>query len=145
MAKRNMFSHLLPEAILKKSKDEGISKKWIIFSVVSLLLTAFLTGTWVESQYPLRPLYVEILNTTDKPVLSVRFEHGNFNTQEVIKAVQIHPGETRIIALNHEPELGFNIDVNYSNGKTLSACIGKFSKSWHLRLSILPSDIDVTE
>ena len=58
------------------------------------------------------------------------------NTQEKIQVINLSPGETRIIALNHESGLGFDIEINYSDGRTVSACIGKNSEQ-----SILPVKI----
>jgi hypothetical protein len=100
----------------------------------SAILSALITLQITSAPPAFQPLQVVLHNHSGQMISSVHIEHGNLNTQEKIQAFQIGPGEYRELVLNHEPGLGFNIDVNYADGKTVSACIGKFSESYRLEV-----------
>ncbi|MEE9352185.1 MAG: hypothetical protein V3U78_07990, partial [Thiotrichaceae bacterium] len=115
-----------------------------------LLVGTLLAGVALSSvrhhlHTPMNPLFVDIYNETEEIIPSVVIEHGNINTQEKIQAIRIEPGEHRIIALNHQPELGFNIKANYANGKESEICAGKWSKERYLRASVWSYGIYITE
>lgn len=110
----------------------GLSAYWLIQSMILLV-------------YPMRPLFVSFNNLSGSTVVSINIDHGNFNTQEKIQLMQLLPGEKRYVALNHEPGQGFNVEINYADGKKFDACIGRFSESWHLNVDITPSAVDVIE
>ncbi|OOZ44741.1 hypothetical protein [Solemya velum gill symbiont] len=123
-----------------------LSLRQILLTAAFVVVTAVISANWwIGLHYPAKPLYVVILNMTEHILPSVNIEHGNMDLQEKIMAVQIRPGERRVITLNHEPAQGFNIDVNFQDGEKTSACIGKFSQKWHLRVSVLPGSIEVAE
>lgn len=93
----------------------------------------------------MNPIYVDIYNETDEVIPSVVIEHGNVNTQEKIQSIQIQPKEHRIIALNHQPMLGFSITANYTHGKESEICAGKWSKKYYLRANISRFGIYMTD
>lgn len=124
---------------------EFTRKKLLIILLGVLFLGIGVTYTWHRLHVPMNPLFVDIYNETDATIPSVVIEHGNINTQEKIQAIQIQPGEHRIIALNHEPMLGFNIQANYANGKQSEVCAGKWSKEHYLRATVWPYGIYITE
>lgn len=111
----------------------------------SLLFGMGSTYLWHRLHVPMKPIFVDVYNETDQIIPSVVIEHGNINTQEKIQAIQIQPGEHRIIALNHEPMLGFNIAANYADGKQSEICAGKWSEERYLRATIWPYGIYITE
>jgi hypothetical protein len=84
---------------------------------------------------PKTAMLLEIANETSKTVPSVEIQYGNQNSQETILALQITPGETRTLTLNHQPGMGFNF-TTHINGEEISFCAGKFSKSQGLRQTI---------
>ena len=108
--------------------------------VVSIVATKY----WQDRHYPIHPIFVEVVNETDKVIPSVIIEHGNDNLQEKITMVQFRPGEKRIIALNHQPGLGFNVQANYANGEMIEICGGKSPGYWFYRETILDVGIYTT-
>lgn len=134
----------LSNKIHKKIQALSLSKLLLI-ALALMLIGILISKTWHSLHYPMKPLYVELYNETDTTIPSITIEHGNFNTQERIQAIQLKPQERRIIALNHQPKLGFNIEANYANGEKISICAGKFSESYFLRETIYRSGIFTTE
>lgn len=106
--------------------------------IVSLVFIAgILFGFyWYALKNPMKPLYVELYNETDSLVPSVIIEHGSDGLQEKITVVQLQPKETRVIALNHKPGMGFNVAVNYANGEKTEICAGKSKDHWFFRETI---------
>ena len=84
---------------------------------------------------PETSMLLEIVNESSKTVPSIEIKHGNQNSQETILALQIRPGETRTLTLNHQPGMGFNFTTRI-DGKEISFCAGKFSKNRALRQTI---------
>ena len=116
-----------------------------LFFSGTLLLGIALTIVHHHLHTPINPIFVDIYNETDQILPSVVIEHGNINTQEKIQAIGIKPDEHRIIALNHQPELGFNIKAHFKNGKDSEICAGKWSKEYYLRATVSPYGIYITE
>jgi len=84
---------------------------------------------------PKTSMLLEIVNESSKTIPSIEIKHGNENSQETILALQIIPGETRTLTLNHQPGMGFNF-TTHIDGEEISFCAGKFSKSQGLRQTI---------
>lgn len=105
-------------------------------AVLGAVVSAFFVTRFPSSDSAFLPLQVVLHNHSGQMISSVIIEHGNLDTQEKIQAFQLAPEASRTLALNHEPGLGFNIDVNYADGKSVSACIGKFSESMRLEVII---------
>jgi hypothetical protein len=91
---------------------------------------------WFFYYNPMKPLYVEIVNDMDVLVPSVVIEHGNAGLQEKITVVQLRPKETRLVALNHQPGMGFNVLVNYADREKTEICAGKNKDHWFFRETI---------
>jgi hypothetical protein len=109
------------------------------------LLTILISQFWHYLHTPMHPIYVDIYNETEEVIPSVVIEHGNVNTQEKIQSIQIQPQEHRIIALNHQPKLGFSITANYANGKESEICAGKWSEKYYLRAHVSRFGIYMTD
>ncbi|MCK5902048.1 MAG: hypothetical protein KAG28_02775 [Cocleimonas sp.] len=116
----------------------------IILAIALILVSVVVTRYWQARYYPYHPLFVEILNSTNSTIPSVIIEHGNDQLQEKITLVQLRPEEKRIIALNHQSGLGFNVQVNYANGEMTEICAGKSKGFWFYRETILDVGIYTT-
>ena len=93
--------------------------------VLSLSFGALLSAAWYHYQHPVRPLYVDLYNGTAATLPEVAITHGTANLQSRIQALRISPGEHRIVALNHRPGMGFNVDATLADGSRFSICAGK--------------------
>jgi hypothetical protein len=114
-----------------------ISKKVIALLGIGLLILGIvLSNFWHGLNNPMKPLYVEVVNDTDKLIPSVIIEHGRSGLQEKITLVQLRPKESRVLALNHKPGMGFNIHVNFANGTETEICAGKNKGYWFFRETI---------
>jgi len=107
-----------------------------LYALLFLSLGVAISTFWQGLHNPMKPLYVEILNDTEALIPSVIIEHGNAGLQEKISMVQLRSKESRIIALNHKPGMGFNILVNYANGEKTEICGGKSKDYWFFRETI---------
>lgn len=108
----------------------------VILSIFIFIFGILVSSYWNALHNPMKPLFVELVNDTDSLVPSVIIEHGNGNLQEKIMIVQLKPKETRVIALNHKPGMGFNVAVNYANGEKTEICGGKSKDYWFFRETI---------
>ncbi len=108
----------------------------VIISIIIFIFGILVSSYWNALQNPMKPLFVELVNDTDSLVPSVIIEHGNGNLQEKIMIVQLKSKETRVIALNHKPGMGFNVAVNYANGEKTEICGGKSKDHWFFRETI---------
>ncbi|MCK5918960.1 MAG: hypothetical protein KAG34_11060 [Cocleimonas sp.] len=134
------FISLEPSITMKKLKTSHL----MIIMVMLIILSIGATKYWQDMNYPMRPVFVEVVNATQKLIPSVIIEHGNYQLQEKISMVQLRAGEKRIVALNHEPGLGFNIKVNYADGEVTEICGGKSKGYWFYRETIVDVGIYTT-
>jgi len=84
----------------------------------------------------MKPLYVELYNDTETLIPSVVIEHGSDGLQEKIMILQLNSKESRVIALNHQPGMGFNVAVNYADGEKTEICAGKSKDHWFFKETI---------
>ena len=115
-----------------------------IYAVLFLFIGIAASSFWFSLKNPIRPLYVELVNDTDALIPSVVIEHGSANLQERISVVQLKPQESRVIALNHKPGMGFNVAANFSNGDKTEICGGKSKGYWFFRETITKFGIYTT-
>jgi hypothetical protein len=87
---------------------------------------------------PQTSMLLEIVNESANTIPTVEIQFGNQNSQETILALQIVPGETRTLTLNHQPGMGFNFTTRI-DGEDITICAGKFSESRGLRQTIRDS------
>lgn len=119
-------------------------KHLVLSAIVLTIFSALATKYWNDRYYPSRPVFVELFNNSQNLIPSVIIEHGNDSLQEKITVVQLRAGEKRIIALNHQPGLGFNVQANYANGEMIEICGGKSEGYWFYRETILDVGIYTT-
>ena len=94
-----------------------LSRLSLLFIIlVSASIGAFATHSIWKSSYPGRPLFVEFQNMRPEIIPLITIEHGNASSQEKIILTQVQPGEVRIISLNHEPGMGYNVLAQMADG-----------------------------
>ena len=123
----------------------NFSKK--IFALINiglLLLGILMSSLWFSLHNPMKPLYVEVVNGTDALIPTVVIEHGRTGLQEKITLVRLKPKESRTIALNHKPGLGFNVLANFADGSKTEICGGKSKGYWFFRETITKFGIYTT-
>jgi len=103
-----------------------------LFFIFGFLVSSY----WYSLNNPMKPLYVELLNDTDALIPSVVIEFGSSKLQQKITILQLKPKETRIVAINHKPGMGFNVAANYANGEKTEICAGKNKGYWFFRETI---------
>lgn len=69
-----------------------------------------------------RGMTVTFHNSSDRLIESINLNFGNSNTQSMIQAFRIQPDQERVLLLNHEPGMGFNVEVTYKGGIQQSFC-----------------------
>jgi len=124
---------------------KSLTSRYFIIIVLGLMLISVLaTKYWLERYYPSQPIFIELVNATDKVIPSVIIEFGNDQLQEKITNVQLRVGEKRILALNHHSGLGFNVQVNYADGEMTEICGGKSAGYRFYRETIIDTGIYTT-
>lgn len=127
-------------------KEYRFTRRQLIYLLMgTLLLGIGLSYVWHRLHTPMKAMYVDLYNKTTEVIPSMVIQHGNMNTQEKIQAIRIQPGEHRIIALNHQPKLGFSITANYADGKSSEICAGKLSEEYYLRANIWDYGVYIKE
>lgn len=96
-------------------------------SLKTVYLLAGLLAGWLLFSPPSHPdiMLVTFHNKTDMMINSVHLEFGFDLNQSDLLVLQIKPGESRTIAINHRPGRGFNTEVNYADGTVQSFCANK--------------------
>ncbi|MCW8885697.1 MAG: hypothetical protein OQK12_10660 [Motiliproteus sp.] len=61
-------------------------------------------------------------NSSEQMIESIKLDFGSADTQSSIRALRIPPGQERTLLLNHQPGMGFNVQVNYKGGMEQSFC-----------------------
>jgi len=98
---------------------------WASLSLVLFLVLAL--GSLLHSPaVPAGLMQVQLVNDSSQLLTRIDIRHGNSDTEEHISALQIQPGERRVLALNHQPRMGFNLTVHYADGEKFEVCVGKF-------------------
>ena len=119
-------------------------KTFALISIGLALLGIGISSLWFSLHNPMKPLYVEVINSTDTLIPTVVIEHGRTGLQEKIIIVRLKPQERRVIALNHNPGLGFNVLVNFADGTKAEICGGKSKDYWFFRETITKFGIYTT-
>lgn len=110
-------------------------RRWLVLCLGLGLLGAWLGGRLTA---PVQGLEVGFQNRSAVMIESVRLDFGSADTQSSIQAFRIAPGETRTLVLNHRPGMGFNVQVNYSDGRTQAFCALRGDKRSTPVLALMP-------
>lgn len=70
-------------------------------------------------------LYVTFKNTDTIAIESIQLNFGNAIGQSDLLTLRLPPGEARLLHLNHEPGMGFNVKVRYADGQQQEFCAGQ--------------------
>ena len=114
-----------------------LTRRSLLFIILaSLSVGAFATHTLWKRSYPGRPLFVEFHNMRPETIPLITIEHGNASSQEKIILTQVQPDEVRIVSLNHEPGMGYNVLAQMADGTEYNMCLGKGTDAWvnHVRI-----------
>ncbi len=90
---------------------------WWLIALLMLLVTLV---AWYGSASP--GMEVTFHNSSEQMVESIQLDFGSADTQSRIQAFRIPAGEERILLLNHQPGMGFNVQVNYRDGNKQTFC-----------------------
>lgn len=92
----------------------------------AFLLAGIMAG-WLIFSPPAQPdiMYITFHNQSDQLIHSIHLEFGFDLNQSDLLVLQVKPGESRTVALNHRPGLGFNTEVSYADGHLQSFCANK--------------------
>ncbi|WP_299196553.1 hypothetical protein [uncultured Amphritea sp.] len=96
------------------------SKLWIGGLVILLALLASVILSRLNSVDS--GMTVTFHNSSDLMIESIQLDFGSADTQSKIQAFRIPAGEERILLLNHQPGMGFNVQVNYRGGNKQAFC-----------------------
>lgn len=90
------------------------------------LLAGVLLG-WLLFSPPAQQniMHVTFHNRSDMLVNSILLTFGFDLNQSDLRVLQVRPGESRTISINHIPGRGFNTVVSYSDGRIQSFCANK--------------------
>ncbi len=90
------------------------------------LLTGFALG-WLTFMQPQSQehVFLQVTNHDDIMVESIHLEFGYNHNQSDLLSLQLRPGETRLLLLNHPPGRGFNVEVRYADGQVSSFCANR--------------------
>ncbi len=99
---------------------ESTSVRRLLF--FSLLLA--LAAGWIGGRLtaPMQGLEISFRNVSEVNIDSIQLDFGSADTQSRIQAFRLAPGASRTLALNHGPGMGFNVQVNYSDGRKQEFC-----------------------
>lgn len=104
--------------------DRGIDalrSRSILFLLVGLVLGWLLFAKPAAENH----LYLELINQDELIIDSIRLEFGFDLNQSNLLTLQLKPNEHRLLALNHPPGKGFNVQVHYSDGQMQSFCANR--------------------
>lgn len=93
----------------------------------TLFLLAGLAAGWLLFSRPVPPgiMLVTFHNQSDMMIHSIHLEFGFDLNQSDLLMLQLRPGESRTIAINHVPGRGFNTEASYADGHVQSFCANR--------------------
>ncbi len=92
------------------------------------LLLGLLIGGLVSYQMaqPTNGMFVTFKNDDTVMIDSIQLNFGNATSQSDILSLRLPPGEERLLLLNHDPGMGFNVKVRYAGGDEQEFCAKQF-------------------
>lgn len=70
-------------------------------------------------------LHLKIINHDEIMIESIHLAFGYNHNQSDLLSVQLPPGESRLLLLNHPPGRGFNVVVRYADGQSQEFCANR--------------------
>ncbi len=103
--------------------------------ILCALLTGFLLAQWWRS---VPGLEITFHNNSEQMITSLQLDFGSADSQSRIYAYRIPPGDKRILVLNHEPGMGFNVLARFKNGAEQSFCALRGDERWQAEVYLQP-------
>lgn len=98
-------------------------KNFLWFSLPALIIGLVMgTGLNHYLKQPVAGMYVTFENQDSVMIESIQLNFGNANGQSDLLALRLAPGDERLLLLNHDPGLGFNVSVRYAGGDSQEFC-----------------------
>jgi hypothetical protein len=108
-----------------------------------LPVVALLTGYALRAPEPVAPvLSVQIVNLSSRDIVRVEIQHGNADTEERILLHRIARDADRTIGLNHQPGLGYDLQIFFADGDRLQVCGGKLDDAWFISELVRDDDLE---
>ncbi|WP_151670111.1 hypothetical protein [Nitrincola schmidtii] len=98
-------------------------KTWLPALLIGLILGA---GVFYMNSQPDTGMYVTFKNDDNVMIDSLQLNFGNANGQSDLLLLRLAPGEERLVLLNHDPGMGFNVKVHYSGGDEQEFCAKQY-------------------
>lgn len=101
------------------------------------LLLGLLIGALAFYQAPSPDhIYLQVTNHDDIMIESIHLEFGYNHNQSDLLSLQLAPGQSRLLLLNHPPGRGFNVEIRYADGQLRTFCAnrGNMNPKQHLPL-----------
>ena len=96
------------------------TRRWYeALAILAALAIGFGIAQWQQS---VSGLEITFHNNSELMITSLQLDFGSADTQSRIQAFRIPPGQARVLVLNHEPGMGFNVQAHFSNGAEQSFC-----------------------
>lgn len=103
----------------------------------ALLMGIFLGSAWVyHFSQPNAGMSVTFKNDDSVMIDSIQLNFGNANGQSDLLTLRLAPGEERLMLLNHDPGLGFNVKVRYAGGDQQEFCTKQFEDKRVTKVSL---------
>lgn len=106
-----------------------------LWLITGLILSALLQSLFASQAIGMQ---ISFRNDSDVMIQSIKLDFGNANGQSSLLTLRIAPGETRPMLLNHQPGMGFNVKVNYADGRQQSFCALKGDPARERTLPLQP-------
>ncbi len=126
----------MSESVIETQPQRRIVRSLLLIGCV---LTATIAGAWLDRTLSSPPgMEVSFHNVSNAMIQSIKLDFGNPDGQSSLLTLRIPPGEERVLLLNHEPGMGFNVRVNYVGGITQEFCALKGDERRQVRLDLKP-------
>ncbi|BBB26515.1 hypothetical protein [Amphritea japonica] len=108
---------------MKTRADGAVAKPvrkrlWLLVIMIAWVAGFLFSQMFTASQ----GLAVTFHNSSEVMIDSIQLDFGSSDTQSRIQAFRIAAGEERLLRLNHEAGMGFNVLVKYRNGIKQEFC-----------------------
>ncbi|MBP0047356.1 hypothetical protein H9C73_01290 [Marinobacterium sp. AK62] len=104
---------------LKIALKHASVRRVLFFSTLMALATGWLGGQLTR---PVLGMEVTFHNVSTQMIESIQLDFGSAASQSRIQAFRLPPGESRTLALNHTPGMGFNVQILYRDGRKQEFC-----------------------
>lgn len=108
-------------------------KIWLPSLILGFVLGSFFF--YLQSK-PDTGMYVTFKNDDTVMIDSIQLNFGNATGQSDLLSLRLPAGEERLLLLNHEPGMGFNVKVRYAGGEEQEFCAEQFEEDRITQVSL---------